>query len=64
MIETTPKKAALDGYRPITTAYKPSEQEMLDNVLRDMRGCRHLLVRVSDGLEVWRHEGELKTSED
>ena len=58
-----PQEAESRGYRALTNPYYvPNEQWMLDAVLRDMRGCDHVLVRsrdvrdgrVREGVEVWR----------
>lgn len=49
------------GYLAITTAYSPGEEKMLDNVIRDMRGCNFLLVQLADGIAVYRKKVELKT---
>ena len=50
------QEAIKNGYRPLTTAYQPKEQWMLDNVLEDMKrgNIDAVLVPDSGGLEVWR----------
>lgn len=50
-------EAAAQGYESLTYPYSlPTERWMLDNVLKDMdRGnIDHVLVSVSEGMEVWR----------
>ena len=51
------KPTASSGYRPLTSGYRlPQEQDMLDNVVADMRRGKidHVLVRGRDGVSVWR----------
>lgn len=55
----TENDAKFSGFASLTVPYKKSEYWMLDNVVRDMKGCHFAVVEVANGIEVWRHKSEL-----
>ncbi|TAK98813.1 MAG: hypothetical protein EPO07_11500 [Verrucomicrobia bacterium] len=55
---TDSRTARAAGYRALTNPYRlPEEQQMLDNVLADMRrgSISHCLVKSKGGVAVWRN---------
>lgn len=59
---TTRREAVKQGFRPLTSAYWKHEQDMLKRALRDLRGCKVVLVEMGEGVEIWRSASELKSS--
>ena len=59
----TMKKAAEDGYVAITSPYSKHEHDMLDNTIRDMKGCDYLLVEEVGGIAVYRKKTDLNKIE-
>ena len=54
------REAGAAGFRALTIGYRlPQEQQILDNVLADMRrgNIPHTLVKTYDGVAVWRAGG-------
>ena len=54
------REAGAAGFRALTIGYRlPQEQQILDNVLADMRrgNIPHALVKTYDGVAVWRAGG-------
>jgi len=50
----TMKEADERGYSHITTPYSEQEEWMLDNTIKDMKGCHYLLVECVGGIAVYR----------
>jgi len=58
----TPVDAHKNGYLSLTTPYnqaKPQDVEWMRTVVNDLKGCKIVLVEVTDGLEVARHKSEM-----
>jgi hypothetical protein len=62
----TPVDAHKSGYLSLTTPYNqenPKEVEWMKTVLRDLTGCKIVLVEVTGGLEVARHKSQMILAE-
>jgi hypothetical protein len=55
----TVKRATEDDYAAITSSYTRNEHDMLDNTIRDMRGCDFRLVEEVGGIAVHRKKTDL-----
>lgn len=53
------EEATAQGYSPITTAFRGSEESLLDEVLAGLRDVQTRLVAVQNGIEIWRLESEI-----
>jgi hypothetical protein len=58
----TRREAVKNGFRPLTSPYRPSETEFLKRALADLRGCNVCLVDTGYGPEIWRAATELKST--
>lgn len=52
------------GWESIAGPYEPREYWMLLSAMGRLRGLQFKLVKRDDGIEIWRHKGELKTVEE
>ena len=55
----TMKEAEDLGYDHITTPYSEQEYWMLDNTVKDMQGCKFLLVECVGGIAVYRPKDDV-----
>lgn len=60
----TVKHAAENDYVAITSPYTRNEHDMLDRVIRDMRGCDYRLVEEVGGIAVYRKKTDLNKIEE
>jgi len=55
----TKEEARKAGYTSITHTFKRSERHLMNSITRQLGDCDWILVRVNDGIEVWRRKDEL-----
>jgi hypothetical protein len=55
----TREEAVKAGFRPITAPYSPTEARMLEAAVRQLAGCKVIVVTEPAGSTIWRAAQEV-----